>query len=213
MLLLKERKMVKDFADLYALKKDDVLKLPLFKDKKAENLIRAIRESKQQPLHRLLFGLGVRHVGEKAAYTLAERFGSLDKIMLSGVEQLCSIYEIGEVMAQSIVDFFAQSKVKNLIAKLKRIGINMRQPKSSAVRRPLQGKTIVFTGELKSFSRQEAEHRARTLGANATSSVSKQTDFVVCGENPGSKFQKAKSLGVTIIDEKEFRKIMESNHE
>lgn len=206
------RKVVKDFADLYTLKKDDLLKLPLFKDKKAENLIGAIEASKTRPLHRLLYGLGIRHVGEKAAYTVAEQFGDIDTVMQAGFERFRAIYEIGDVMAQSIVDFFTQTKVKKLIAKLKRLGIAMRQPKTSTAHRLLEGKTIVFTGELKNFSRQEAERLARELGANATSSVSKQTDFVVCGENPGSKFQKAKSLGVNIIDEKEFKKITESRH-
>jgi len=205
------RKMVGDFAGLYSLKKEDFLKLPLFKDKKADKLVEAIARSKKQPLHRLIFGLGIRHVGEKAAYTLAQRFGSIDAIMQAGVDDLNAIYEIGEVMAHSIVDFFSQQKVKHLIAALKRAGVTMAQPKSQgAAAKTLEGKTFVFTGELSSLSRQEAEGMVRGLGGNASSSVSKNTDFVVAGDAAGSKLRKAESLGVKIINEEEFRKMIES---
>lgn len=205
---LVKRDMVEDFADIYLLKKENLLKLPLFKDKKAENLITAIENSKKRPLDRLLYGLGIRHVGEKAAYLLAEKFGSLDKIMQSEVDDFSSIYEIGDVMADSIVEFFKQSKTRNLIAKLKKVGINTKQPKRMVLSKALEAKTVVFTGELKDFSRRQAEEIVRSLGGNATSSVTKNTDFIVIGENPGSKFQNAKSLGIKIIDEKEFKKLI-----
>ncbi|MBL7197855.1 MAG: NAD-dependent DNA ligase LigA [Candidatus Omnitrophica bacterium] len=205
---LVRRGIVKNLCDIYFLKKEDFLKLPLFKDKKAENLLTAIEASKKKPLNRLLYGLGIRHVGEKAAYVLAERFGSLDKIMQSKVDDFSSIYEIGEVMAESIVEFFKQPKVKNLIAKLKKAGINIKQPKTEVLQGPLTGRSVVFTGELKDFSRKEAEGIVRQLGGSDSLSVSKNTDFVVVGENPGSKFQRAKSLGVKVIDEKEFIKLI-----
>lgn len=200
--------MVKNFSDIYFLKKEDFLKLPLFKDKKADNLISAIEVSKKRPLDRLLYGLGIRHVGEKAAYVLAERFGSLDKIMQAGVSDFRSIYEVGDVMAESLVQFFKQSKVRSLITNLKKAGVNTKQPKSRISHTALSGKTLVFTGELKDFSRRQAEEITRQLGGNASSTVSKNTDFVVVGENPGSKFDKAKSLGIKIIGEKAFKEMI-----
>jgi DNA ligase (NAD+) len=205
---LVRKKMVKDFVDIYFLNKEDFLKLPLFKDKKADNLIAAIETSKKRTLDRLLYGLGIRHIGEKAAYVLAEHFGSLDKIMQSELDDFDSIYEIGRVMAESIVEFFKQPKVKNLIAKLKQTGINTKQPNREGVKKVLSGKTFVFTGELKDFSRNEAEGIVRQLGGNASSSVSKDTNFVVAGENPGSKYQKARSLGIKIIDEEKFKEMI-----
>ncbi|MDD5617835.1 MAG: helix-hairpin-helix domain-containing protein, partial [Candidatus Omnitrophica bacterium] len=203
-----KKQMVKDFADIYFLKKDDFLKLSLFKDKKADNLLKAISNSKDRPLSRLLYGLGIRHIGEKAAYVLADKFGSLDKIMEAKTADFNSIYEIGEVMAESIVEFFKQPKVRHLIAKLEKAGLNTKQPKQNLRRVSLAGKTFVFTGELKDFPRAKAQEIVRQFGANAASNVSKNTDFVVIGENPGSKFQKAKKLGVNIINEGEFKKLI-----
>lgn len=205
---LVKKGMVKDFADIYFLKKEEFLNLPLFKDKKVQNLMEAIDTSKKRSLHRLLYGLGIRHVGEKATYVLAERFGTLEKIMQSKISDFSSIYEIGEVMAKSIVEFFKQSKVKNLVAKFKKAGINTKQPKTGVSHSFLSGKTIVFTGELKDFGRREAEMIIRQLGGNAASSVSKNTDFVVVGRVPGSKFRRAKSLGLKIINEREFKKLL-----
>ena len=199
---------VKNFSDIYFLKKDDFLELPLFKEKKARNLYEAIQASKKRSLSRLIYALGIRHVGEKAAYILAERFGSLDKIMQAKVDEFSSIYEIGEVMAQSIVEFFKQPKVKKLITSLKRAGINTFQPKSEITKGFLTGKTVVFTGELENFSRKEAEGLVRQSGGSFSSSVSKSIDFVVAGANPGSKFAKAKLLGIKVINEKEFIKLV-----
>jgi len=204
---LVKKKMAKDFADIYFLNKEDFLKLPLFKDKKTGNLLSAINESKNRPLNKLLYGLGIRHIGEKAAYTLADKFGNLDDIMNAKVSDFSSIYEIGEVMAESVVEFFRQDKVKHLIARLKKAGLNIKQPKQSGKKDLLAGKVLVFTGELESLSRSEAEEIVHQLGGNAASSVSKNTDFLVIGDNPGSKFQRAKSLGIKIINEEEFKKI------
>ncbi|MFH1622103.1 MAG: NAD-dependent DNA ligase LigA [Candidatus Omnitrophota bacterium] len=204
-------KIVSNFCDIFFLKKEDFLKLPLFKDKKAENLLSAIKNSRKRPLNRLLYGLGIRHVGEKAAYILADKFKSLDKIMQAKVDDFSSIYEIGDVMAQSILDFFKQPKVKSLISNFKKAGINTIQPKTGISQSVLSGKIIVFTGELNEFSRMEAESLVRKFGGNASSSVSKKTDFVVAGENPGSKFRQAKSLGVKIINENEFKQLIKEN--
>jgi DNA ligase (NAD+) len=199
--------MIRDFADSYSLKKENILKLELFKEKKAQNLLDAINKSKKQPLSRLLFGLGIRHVGEKAAYILAGRFRNLDNIIRAKQEDFDAIYEVGSVMAVSIVDFFAQESTKKLVRKLKDAGLNLEEEIAPLKKTPLTGKTIVFTGELKGFSRSEAERLARQLGANASASVSRNTDFVIAGENPGSKYATARKLGVKIITEEQFQEM------
>lgn len=205
---LVKNKMVKDFADLFFLKKEDLLKLELFKDKKADNVINAIEKSKRQPLSRLVFAFGIRHVGEKAAFILAGRFRTMDNIVAAKKEAIDAIHEVGSVMAESIEDFFKKEGTKKLIVKLKKAGINMSEPERKSGVKSLAGKTFVFTGELTGFSRQEAERLVRELGANASSSVSKNTDFVVAGDNPGSKYNKAIELGVKVIDEKKFKEMV-----
>jgi len=205
---LVEKKMVKDFADIYFLKKEDLLNLELFKDKKTDNLLRAIEKSKNQPLSRLIYALGIRHVGEKASFVLAQRFKTLDNLMKAKFSDLENIYEVGPVMAQSIVDFFKNDKVKSLIKKLKQAKVNMEEKITTTRTTALTGKTVVFTGELEEFSRSEAERIVRELGGNPSSSVSKNTDFVVVGKNPGSKLEKAKKLGINIIDEKKFKEMI-----
>ncbi|MBI4335219.1 MAG: NAD-dependent DNA ligase LigA, partial [Candidatus Omnitrophica bacterium] len=197
--------MVKDFADIYFLNEEALSKLELYKEKKARNLLKAIEASKGRPLSRLLFALGIRHVGEKAAFVLADRFGSMDKIMSARIEDFDAIHEIGAVMADSIERFFRQKSTKELIARLKKAGVNMAEPRAGAGRRPLEGRTFVFTGELAGYSRPEADRIVRELGGNASSSVSAGTDYVVVGENPGSKYDKAKKLGIKIIKEEDFK--------
>jgi DNA ligase (NAD+) len=201
---LVKNKMVKDFADIYFLTREDLLRLDLFKDKKVQNLLEAIEKSRKQPLSRLLYALGIRHVGEKAAFVLAEKFGTMDKLISSAKEELDAIHEIGSAISGSVESFFKQEGTKKLISKLKKANVNMSEPKRKTGAKPFFGKTFVFTGELSGFSRQEAQRLVRELGANVSSSVSGNTDFVVSGENPGSKYEKAKRLGVKIIGEKEF---------
>jgi len=203
-------RLVKDFADVYSLKKEDLLKLELFKDKKAQNLLEAIEKSKNQPLSRLIYGLGVRHVGEKAAYVLAHKFTTLDNLMKAKQEDFDAIYEIGSVMAESIVNFFRQESIQRLIKKLKEAGLNLQEKLTLIKESPLNGKTVVFTGELKNFSRSEAERLVRQFGGNASSSVSKNTDLVVFGETTGTKYDKAKKLGIKIINEQEFSRLIGS---
>ncbi|MFA4842540.1 MAG: NAD-dependent DNA ligase LigA [Candidatus Omnitrophota bacterium] len=200
--------LVKDFSDIYRLKKEDLLKLELFKEKKAQNLLNSIEKSKNQPLSRLIYGLGIRHVGEKAAYTLAHKFSSIDKLKAAKLEDLNAVYEVGQVMAESIVNFFKQEETRILIKKLKDSGLNLEEQAVPVKKSHLTGKTVVFTGELKEYSRTQAEGIVRQLGGNASSSVSENTDFVVAGENPGSKYDKAKKLGVTIIGEKDFQEMI-----
>ncbi|MCM8798988.1 MAG: NAD-dependent DNA ligase LigA [Candidatus Omnitrophica bacterium] len=207
---LVEKKMVKDLADIYFLKKEDFLTLELFADKKAENLLKAIEESKKRPFSKFLYGLGIRHVGEKAALVLAERFKDIDTLMRTKVEDLLEIYEVGPVMAESIVNFFKQKSTQDLVKKFKKAGLILKEEEKKLGPQPLKGKKFVFTGELSEFSRKEAEELVRSLGGEASAAVSKNIDFVVVGENPGSKFAKAKELGIKIIDETEFKKLVKS---
>lgn len=201
-------KLVSNFSDLYKLTKEDLLKLELFKDKKADNLISSIQKSKMQPLTRLIYGLGIRHVGEKAAYVLAMQFKDLDKLISSPKEELDSIYEVGPVVAESIVNYFSLVQVKKMIEELRQAGLNFKEKAGETLFAKLAGKNIVFTGELKEFSRNQAKDYARRLGGNVLDSVSKNTDFVVAGENPGSKYDKARALDVKIIDEKVFKEMI-----
>jgi DNA ligase (NAD+) len=204
---LVDKKLVKDIADIYSLRKDSLLKLDLFAEKKADNLLKAIEDSKNRPLAKIIYGLGIRHVGEKAAFVLSNRYSDIDKLSEAKKEDLQKISEIGPIMAESIVKFFYQPEVKRVISKLKKAGLVM---KAKQARTPqlLEGKRIVFTGELEGFSRDEAKELVMQLGGDATSSVSSQTDLVVVGKNPGSKYKKAKRLKIKIIDEKEFKKLI-----
>lgn len=206
---LLKKKMVKDFADVYSLKKGQLLILELFKDKKAENLVLAIENSKRRALGRLIYGLGIRHVGEKAAYVLAEEFKTLENLVSAKKEDLEAIYAIGQVISESVVAFFKQESSKKLIKKLEAAGVNTKEDERKVAKKtPLTDKTVVFTGELESFSRAEAEDLLRKHSGKASSNVSKETDFVVAGRNPGSKYDRAKKLGVKIIDEKEFMEMI-----
>ncbi len=200
--------LVKDFADIYSLKKESLLELELFKDKKSENLLSAIEKSKQQSLSRLIYGLGIRHVGEKAAYLLAQKFKTLDNLLKAKLEDFDAIYEVGPVMSESVVEFFNQGSSRQLIRKLKNANLNLQEQVVPVKKSALTGKTVVFTGELKDYSRSHAEELVRRLGGFSSSSVSKATDLVVTGGNPGSKYDKAKKLGVKIISEKEFQEMI-----
>ncbi len=200
--------LVKDLADIYYLKVEDFLRLPLFALKKAQNLYKAIQDSKSRPLSRFLYGLGIRYVGEKAAYTLAKRFKNIDRLFEQDIFSLQSIPEIGPIIAESVVKFFRQPQVKELIEKFKKAGLNLVEPEEKPESLPLKGKTFVFTGELESFTRSQAQELVRKLGGQALSSVSRRVDFVVVGKNPGSKYQKALSLGLKIINEEEFKKLL-----
>jgi DNA ligase (NAD+) len=195
---------IKKLEDIYSLNLDDLLRLDLFKEKKANNLLTAINASKSRSLERLIFALGIRHVGQKAAYTLAQEFGSLDKLMQAKFEDIDKIPAVGQVMAAAIVDYFSLSQTKKLIEDLKKSRLNMRQEISRTRSGELTGKTVVFTGELAGFSRAQAEALVRQCGGNPAASVSSKTDFLIAGENSGSKFNKARQLGVKIINEKQF---------
>ncbi len=200
--------LVKDFAGIYSLGKENLLRLELFAEKRAQNLLDAIEKSKERPLARLLFALGIRHVGEKAAETLAEEFGSLDALMEAKEEELERIPEVGPALAGSVREFFKQKEIRILIEKLRKAGLKLEQERVKKGPQILTGKTFVFTGELKGYSRSEAEKLVKNLGGKASSSVSEQTSYVVVGESPGSKYGKAKALGVPILSEEEFEKLI-----
>jgi len=200
-------KLVRNFADIYKLKPEDLGRLELFKNKKIDNLLSGIEKSKQKPLHSLIYALGIRHVGEKAAFVLACEFRSLDNLSAAKASELTGIHEIGPVMSGSIVDYFSQGPTLKLIEELRKSGLNLKEEPLRNKSTKLTGKALVFTGELKGFSRPEAEELARKLGANPVASVSKNTDFVVAGENPGSKYAKAMRLGIKIVNEEEFKEM------
>ncbi|MDD5115500.1 MAG: NAD-dependent DNA ligase LigA [Candidatus Omnitrophica bacterium] len=201
-------KLLRSLADIYKLRHEDLLKLELFKDKKADNLLRAIEMSKRQPLDRLIFALGIRHVGQKAAYTLAEKFGRMHKLMQAGPEELEKIPEIGPVIAGSILDYFSLKRTKRIIRELEDAGLNMNRQSGGSMVNRLTGKTVVFTGELESFSRSEAEELVRRSGGSASSSVSAKTDILVAGKDAGTKLDKATDMGVRVIGEDEFKEML-----
>jgi DNA ligase (NAD+) len=200
--------LINDPADLYFLKKDNLVPLERMGDKSAENLIRSIDKSRNTTLARFLYALGIRHVGEHVAKVLADHFGSLETLVQASRERLQDAPEIGPVVAQSIHTFFRQPNNIELIEKLKKGGVEIKREERVAGA-PFEGKTFVFTGALEHFKRDEAKKLVERLGGRASSSVSKQTDYVVAGADPGSKYDKAKELGVTILSEPEFRKLVE----
>ena len=203
------KKLIENYADIYGLKKEDFLSLDLFKDKRADNIIGEIEKSKAKPLSKLLFALGIKHVGSKNALILAEHYKNIQNLMKAGFEDLSQINEIGPVIAESIKEFFNREEVKSVVNKFMSAGLNFQEPEKSGGDLKFSGKSFVFTGELESMSRSEAINALRQLGGKDSASVSKKTSFLVAGENPGSKFKKAEKMGVKIISEKEFIKMME----
>lgn len=205
---LLELKKIHTFADIYKLNFDDFMELDLFKQKKANNLMNSIVKSRQNPLHKLIFALGIRHVGEKAAYMLAQKFKNIDNLIRASEEELTAINEIGPVLAESVKKYFSNDKVGVMIKELKESQVNVTEPEKVNNFAPLENKTFVLTGELESMSRKDAENIILSLGGKTTSAVSKKTDYVVAGENPGSKYDKAVELGLKILTEKEFKEII-----
>ncbi|HAH06355.1 MAG TPA: DNA ligase (NAD(+)) LigA [Elusimicrobia bacterium] len=202
---LVDRKLVKDAAGLFSLRKEDLLGLELFKEKKAENLLAELSKAKERPLSRLLFSIGIRQVGEKTARDLAARFKTMAALRKASVEELTAVPDVGPVVAQAVAAFFAQPAASALLDALAAAGLDMSEPEAPAgASAPLAGKTFVFTGELDAMPRAEAEEKVRLLGGSASSSVSKKTSFVVVGRDPGSKAEKARKLGVSVLDEAAF---------
>jgi DNA ligase (NAD+) len=205
---LLEKKLVRDLADIYFLEKGRLLELDLFADKKAENLLQAIAESKSRPLEKFIFGLGISNIGIKAAVNLAGHFGSLDAIIKAPAEELQAIDEMGPVMAESVVEYFQQPQVKKLLVKFKDAGLNLSVTKRKASGNRLDGKKFVFTGELAGLKREDAGKLVEDQGGKVLDTVSKTLDYLVVGENPGSKLAKAKQWGIKILNQKDFEEIL-----
>jgi len=203
-----DRKLVVDQADLYFLKKDDVMKMDRMGDKLAENLLNAIDKSRNPSLTNLIFALGIRNVGYHLANVLAKNFRSIDNLAKQSVEDLTEVHEIGPIVAESIYNFFHNPKNLKVLEKLKKGGVKFPEEKVVAKKTPLSGKTFVLTGGLESFTRDEARKIIEDMGGRVSSSVSKKTDFVVVGADPGSKYDKALELKVKTLDEEEFKKLI-----
>lgn len=205
---LVEAGLVKSLADVYHLRKEDLVELDRVGDKSAQNLLDGIEASKQRGLARVLAGLAIPHVGEATAELLAQRFGNVDAIMNASQDDLSRVEGVGPVMAHDIHAYFQDSSHQKLIEELRKVGVKLaEEPKQKPAQlggADLGGKTFVVTGTLKNYSREEIESLIKELGGKATSSVSKKTDYVVAGEEPGSKLAKAQALGVKVITEKEF---------
>ncbi len=200
---LYDQKNVRDPADLYHLTREDVLSLDGFKDKKADNLLKALEKSKDCALDAFLFAVGIPNVGRKTARDIAMAFGTLEKVQEAAMEQLIAIPDVGEIVAQSILEFFSFDENRVMIDRLLKAGVKPR-PMQGKAEGVLSGKTVVVTGTLPNLSRKDAEELIRRYGGTAASSVSKKTAFVVAGEAAGSKLDKAHALGIEVIDEAEL---------
>lgn len=204
--LLLNEKIIEDVADLYSIKKEDVVNLERMGDKSANNLVKSIKKSKENDLWRLINGLGIKFVGVKGAKILAKNFDSLDSIIKASFEDLINLEEFGEIMAKSVIEFFKEEKNLNVIDKLKNAGVNMNAEDDSNndIPKIFEGMKIVLTGTLPTLKRNDAKEIIESRGGKATSSVSKSTTFVLAGEEAGSKLTKANELGIKVIDENQF---------
>jgi DNA ligase (NAD+) len=203
--------LVKSISDVYQLREDDLLSLPGMAEKKVGNLLQAIRNSKQRPLSRFLYALGIRHVGQATAVALSEHFGSLESIRDADLQSLQDVPDIGPEVASSLVTFFSEPHNRQVLARLEELGVRPRPEVRRVIRtHPLAGKTVVITGSLTGMSRRQAHEMLRHVGARPASDVSRKTDYVVVGSNPGSKLDRARLLGVEIVDEKKLLEWLES---
>ena len=206
---LVEKGLVKKFADLYRLKLDDLMQLERMGRKSSEKLLTNIEASKHRGLERLLNALSIRHVGEHAAMLLARRFRTMDALMHASEEEIASIPEIGPVIAKSVYEFLHSDYGRQTVRELAKLGVEMTAKQAEReTPGPLAGKTLVVTGTLEHYTRDEIEELITRLGGRAASSVSRKTDYVIVGENPGSKYDKARQLGVPILSEQEFRRMI-----
>jgi DNA ligase (NAD+) len=201
--------LVKDPADLYYLTKDQLVSLERMGEKSAEKVLRNIEASKRRPLANLIFALGIRHVGAEVAALLARHFRSIDALARATEEEIAEIEGVGPVIARSVASWFRNERNRAMIEKLRRAGVTMEEKIEERREGPLSGLQFVVTGRLETFSRNEVEDLLRTHGATVGSSVSKKTDYVIVGEEPGSKAEKARRLGTPMLDEREFLRFLE----
>ena len=206
---LVEKGLVKDLADIYYLRKEQLVDLERMAEKSAQNLLDAIEKSKDTTLARFLYALGIRHVGEHLAQVLAEHVGSLERFFTVDRDELLQIPEVGPEVAESVVRFFKDEGNRRVIEKMLRAGVRVEEPTEAAeVARPLEGKVFVFTGALEGITREDAKRLVEQLGGRTASSVSRRVDYVVVGKDAGSKYDRARELGLTIIDEEEFKRLV-----
>lgn len=203
-----DRGLIKNIADIYYLKLEDIASLKKNGKKFASNLIEAIENSKKQELFHLINALGIRQVGVKAAKVLAKKYKSIDNLINASLESLVMTDDVGEITADNIYTFFKQEQTIDIIQKLKQAGVNMENKEEEVLDNRFYGKTFVLTGALEKYSRNEASDLIEKFGGKTSSSVSKKTDYVLAGEDAGSKLTKAQELGVTIISEEEFEKMI-----
>lgn len=206
--------LIRGFDDIYSLRFEDLVELERMGEKSAQNLLDAIRDSKRHPLHRLINALGIRHVGERTARDLAVHFGSMDKLSEATYDELMGIPEVGPKVAESVVTFFKNTRNVEALRALQAQGVNMVEDTrtlSSQKTNYFTGKTVVFTGALERFTRKEGEDAILASGGKASGSVGKNTDYVIAGKDPGSKYNKAKSLGVTVLTEEEFERMLKGD--
>ena len=202
-----DKKLISNIADIYKLTLEDIASLKKNGKKFAQNLIDSIEKSKQQDLFNVINALGIKQVGVKAAKVLAKRYETMDKLMNASYESLCFVDDVGEITANNIYDFFRSEQTIDMINRLKEAGVNMEAKKEEGIDNRFEGKTFVLTGSLEKYSRSEACNIIEKFGGKTSSSVSKKTDYVLAGEDAGSKLTKAQELGVTIISEKEFEEM------
>ena len=204
--------LIKTVADFYTLKKEQLLPLERLAEKSAQNIIDGIEKSKQIPFERVLYGIGIKHIGETIAKKLVKNFGSIEELSRASVEELIQVEDIGDKIAESIAAFFSNEENRKLIERLKEYGIQLERGEGSmeVLSDNLAGKTFLFTGKLSLFTREQAEEMVEKHGGRNISAVSKNLNYLVVGEKAGSKLKKAQELGtITILDEQEFLKMME----
>ena len=205
---LLENDLIKDFADLYKLDLDELAELERMGEKSAQNLLDEIAASKKNSLARLIYAIGIPFVGERTAQLLSEHFGSMDKAAAASDEELVEVSEVGPKIAEGVREFFSEAANRKLIERLRAVGVNMKEARRELKDTRFAGMTFVFTGTLERRSREDAEALVAAHGGKAGSSVSKKTNYVVVGADPGSKLEKAKSLGVEILNEAQFDKLV-----
>lgn len=203
-----EKLNIKSISDLYKLKEDELISLEKFGPKKARNLLEAIENSKECELHAFIYALGIPNVGVKTAKDLVNKFKTLDGLKSATFEELVSVSDIGDIVAQDVISFFKEEKVMETIDELLELGVKPRFEEINITENPFMGKTVVATGSLQNYSRSEIKERLENLGAKVSGSVSKKTDYVIAGEAAGSKLTKAKELGIKILSEEEFEEIL-----